>query len=252
MKLESIGWGRTLLGHALSAYYRLFHGHRYDNFVLERVGGRSILVTPNVFNPKLLRTGEFFAGQIDDALIPANVRVLDMGTGSGVCALAAARHAKHVIAVDINEAAVRCAGINALMHRLEHKIEVRRGDLFEPVKGERFDVILFNPPFIRGAPRSALDRAWRSPDAIERFAAGLDQHLAPAGYALVLLSTFGDAPTFTALFEERGFTISTVAVRRYINETAAIFKVQGPRRTAIPSSLILSVARQHLREGQRT
>ena len=52
------------------------------------------------------------------------------------------------MAVDINPEAVRCAGINALLNHFEHKIEVRHGDLFAAVPAERFDLIVFNPPFL--------------------------------------------------------------------------------------------------------
>ncbi len=76
------------------------------------------VVIPSVFNPKVLRTGEFFASQIDSRLVGRDAEVLDMGTGSGVCAVFAARHARRVVAVDINPAAVRCAGINALLNHL--------------------------------------------------------------------------------------------------------------------------------------
>ena len=95
---------------------------------------------------------------------------LDMGTGSGVGAIFAARRGYRVVAVDINPQAVRCARINTLLNRLEERIEVRRGDLFEPVRGERFDLVLFNPPFFVGEPRSDLDRAWRGREVLERFA----------------------------------------------------------------------------------
>src|SRR5579883_819193 len=63
---------------------RRFRGlHRYDDFVVERVHGAPILVIPTVFNPKRLRTGEFFASRLDAALIDPSAEVLDMGTGSG-------------------------------------------------------------------------------------------------------------------------------------------------------------------------
>ena len=48
------------------------------------------------------------------------------------------------------------------MNQLEHRIDVRHGDLFEPVAGERFDLVLFNPPFLLGAPQDERDAAWRS------------------------------------------------------------------------------------------
>ena len=139
--------------------------------MLEEVHGTPILVLPQVFNPELLRTGAFMAGVLDERAIPAGAAVLDLGTGSGVSAIFAARLAGRVVATDINPAAVRCARINALLNGVEDRVEVREGDLFAPVAGERFDVIIFNPPYYRGTPRDALDHAWRSNDTVERFAA---------------------------------------------------------------------------------
>ena len=76
--------------------------------------------------------------------------VLDMGTGSGIAAIAAARRGARVVAVDISTEAVRCARINVLLNRVDDRVEIRCGDLFEPVQGERFDLVLFNPPFYAG------------------------------------------------------------------------------------------------------
>ena len=148
-------WLDRLASQLLSFAYRLRGLERYDDFRLEHVLGTPLLVTPSVFNPRLLRTGAFFAAQIDGALVRGESEVLDMGTGSGVCALFAARHARRVVAIDINPAAVRCAQINALMNQLHTRIEVRHGDLFGAVAGERFDLVLFNPPFVRAAIASA-------------------------------------------------------------------------------------------------
>src|SRR5262245_44005247 len=100
---------------------------------------------PTVFNPRALRTGAFFAGHIDARLVSANTEVLDMGTGSGVCAVFAAKHARRVVAVDLNRAAVRCTRVNALLNHVEDRIDAREGDLFAPTPAERFDLILFNP-----------------------------------------------------------------------------------------------------------
>jgi HemK-related putative methylase len=218
----------SLVGKALALGYRLTGKDRYDDFRLERVHGVPILVTPSVFNPKVPRTGAFLAAQLDDRQVRPDAEVLDMGTGSGVCAIFAARHARRVVAVDINPAAVRCAGINARLNDLEHRIEVRHGDLFAPVAGERFDLIAFNPPFLRGAPLSDRDRAWRSVDVAERFAAGLSYHLKPGGAALVVLSTFGNARVFLEQVRERGCVISVIAQRRFVNERLAVFRVEPP------------------------
>jgi len=218
-----------LLGKALAVSYRLTGKHRYDDFRLEHVHGVPLLVTPSVFNPKIPRTGAFLAAQLDARQVPSDAEVLDMGTGSGVCAIFAARHARRVVAVDINPAAVRCAGINARLNQLEHRIEVRTGDLFAPVADERFDLITFNPPFLCGAPRSDRDRAWRSMDVAERFAAELSSHLKPGGAGLVVLSTFGNAQIFLEQLRHRGFAISVLAERRFLNERLAVFRLEPSR-----------------------
>lgn len=222
---------RVWLGRLLSIAYAASGQRRYDAFRLEHVLDLRIMVIPGVANPKVLRTGAFFAAEIDARHVAAGTRVLDMGTGSGVCALRAAQYSRRVVAVDISAAAVRCAGLNALLNHLEDRVDIRHGDLFAPVAGERFDLVLFNPPFYLGAPKDERDAAWRSNDAAQRFAAGLAEHLEPNGAALVLLSSFGDA---CALYESElranGFRLEVFARRRFINETLTIL-LAAPQRT---------------------
>jgi release factor glutamine methyltransferase len=223
-----------LVGAGLRWAYRLTGRDRYDDFRLERVRGLPFLVLPSVFNPKLPRTGAFLAAHLDERSVAPAARVLDMGTGSGVCAVHAAARAQRVIAVDINPAAVRCAAINAVLNGVEQRVEVRHGDLFAPVAGERFDLILFNPPFLRGAPRDDRDRAWRSLDVAERFAAGLAEHLTRHGVALIVLSSFGGAAAFLEEFHRQRLGVSVLAARRFATERIAIFKVEPPLRRGEP------------------
>jgi release factor glutamine methyltransferase len=211
----------------LHLFHRLRGFDRYDEFVVEDVYGVPILVTPSVFNPKRMRTGEFLVSQLDSRRIGPEAEVLDMGTGSGVCAVFAAKHARRVVAVDINAAAVRCARINALLNGAEGTVDVRHGDLFEPVAGERFDLILFNPPFRTGEPRNDRERAWRANGVGERFAEGLHRHLNPGGMALLLLSTFGDAQVFLEPLRRRGHAIIPLAERRFFGEQLTLYGVSA-------------------------
>jgi release factor glutamine methyltransferase len=222
-------WLGSAVGKALALCYRLAGKHRYDDFRMERVQCLPFIVTPSVFNPRVPRTGAFLASLIDATRVRPDAQVLDMGTGCGVGAVIAARLASRVVAVDINPAAVRCAQLNAMLNHVEHRIELRCGDLFAPVTGERFDLVLFNPPFLRGAPRDDRDRAWRSSDIAERFAAGLAAHLKPTGVALLVLSTFGDAPAFLAQLEGCGFALTVVSRRHFVNERLAVFQARLPQ-----------------------
>ena len=74
-------------------------------------------------------------------------RALDLCTGSGIIALACARKAREVVAVDINPRAIEFARLNAALNGMVEKVDVRLGNLFDPVRGEKFDLITANPPF---------------------------------------------------------------------------------------------------------
>jgi hypothetical protein len=106
-ELSSARYGpvRRAIGKAMYWRYRLLQRHRHEDVVLEHVDGLPLLIMPGVLNPNLMRTGAFFAAQLGPDLIGAHAEVLDMGTGSGVCAVVAARYARHVVAVDINPSA---------------------------------------------------------------------------------------------------------------------------------------------------
>ena len=229
LNFPQYGTARRALGKVLHWRYRLFQERRHSRHaVLERIGDTRLVVLPGVLNPRLMRSGAFFASQLNVGLLGCGAAVLDMGTGSGVCAIAAARHARCVVAVDINPLAVRCAQINALINSLEHTIEVLQGDLFAPLKGRRFDVVLFNPPFIHGAPRNDADRAWRSTDVAARFAADLRAHLTPAGFALLVLSTYGDPARFLEQLRHHQFGITIVAARAFITEKLLLLRLRPP------------------------
>jgi HemK-related putative methylase len=195
---------------------------KYQRVVLETIGDLNLVVLPDVFNPVLLRSGAFLVSQLA-RLLPSGARVLDLGSGSGACGIAAAKRGCRVVAVDINPSAVRCTRINVLLNDVD--VDVRQGDLFAPVGDERFEVVLFNPPYYRGVPRDRLDYAWRSTDVPERFAAGLRPHLTSSGYALMVLSSDGDSQSFTRALS--GFDQQVVARRDFINEVMTVHRVRA-------------------------
>lgn len=82
---------------------------------------------------------------------------LDLGTGTGVQALLAARHSEKVITVDISERALAFAKFNAQLNGIKN-IEFVEGDLFEPVDGLSFDLIISNPPFLISPENQCLYR----------------------------------------------------------------------------------------------
>ncbi len=89
---------------------------------------------------------------------------LDVGTGCGVLALMVARHSLRVVGIDTNARALNFATFNAALNGLKN-VEFRQGSLFDPVEGERFDLIVCNPPPPNRASSSATAIAAAMPCA---------------------------------------------------------------------------------------
>lgn len=124
-------------------------------------------------------------------------RVLDLCCGAGCIGIALAVYAEaQVVAADISAACCALAGENAARNGIP--LDIRRGDLFEPVQSEeRFDLMVCNPPYLSAAdltslqaevafePRLALDGGVDGLDFYRRIAAGFEQHLVDDGALLV-------------------------------------------------------------------
>jgi len=109
---------------------------------------------------------------------------LDLCTGSGIHAVLASAHAQRVLAVDSSPRAARCARFNAQVSGATN-IDVAIGDLFEAARGESFDLITANPPFVP-SPLDTLkfrDGGPSGEDTQKRIVSGLPLHLAPSGIA---------------------------------------------------------------------
>lgn len=209
---------------------RAILSRRVGKLVLEQIEGIQLLVLPDVFNPAVFRTSPVLIEAVKTH-VRAGMRVLDLGTGTGVAAIAAAAAGAHVTAVDINPEAVRCARINVLLNRVESRVDVRQGDLFTPVAGIRFDLVVCNPPFFSGKPKSARDAAWRSEDFLERFGGGLDDVLDRSGFALMVFSNHADEHGLMDGLGAQGWRAVSERARDLRGEVVTVYRVErGPRR----------------------
>jgi ribosomal protein L3 glutamine methyltransferase len=132
-------------------------------------------------------------GLIDD---PASVNsVLDLCTGSGCLAILASRHFPNarIDAVDISKDALEVAARNVADYGLGDQVTLHRGDLFKPLGGTRYDLILSNPPYVdaqgmaelprecRAEPKLAFDGGADGLDIVRRILAEAGRHLTPQG-----------------------------------------------------------------------
>jgi methylase of polypeptide subunit release factors len=210
-------------------YRRAALAPRQSKAVFERVCGRDVVIWPGVLNPVTFRAGRYLA-----EFLAATPRLairgdkpeptaLDLGTGCGILGIVMASRNHIVTATDIEPTAVSCARANAILNRVEDRFRVLQGDLFAPVAGRTFDVVTFNLPFFRGQPSTPLERAWMSPDVIERCAAGLPGVLNPDGVAYFVLSSHGDAAGLLKELSAAGLLIERITWRHFGVETLAIY-----------------------------
>ena len=114
---------------------------------------------------------------------------LDLGTGCGVQALHLAQHADRVVATDVNPRALRLARFNIALNEVAG-VEVRDGSFFEPVRGERFDLVATNPPFVispaTGERLVYRDSGLPGDRAVEHIVRTVPDHLAEDGVCQIL------------------------------------------------------------------
>jgi release factor glutamine methyltransferase len=165
--------------------------------------------------------------------------VLDVGTGSGALAVAAAHAgARSVTAVDLSHRSVLATWLNSRLHRA--RVRVRRGDLFTPVAGHRFGLVVANPPYVPAEtavlPRHRKARCWDAgPDGralLDRICSRVTGVLAPDGHVLLVHSAVCDSDVTVAALERAGLTAkvltrATIPFGPVMRARAALLEARG-------------------------
>ena len=116
-------------------------------------------------------------------------RILDLGAGAGMAAITLARHAERVTATDLNPRAEQLLVLNCRLNGIAN-VEARTGDLFAPVLGETFDLIVSQPPFVACPEGSAqevfLHGGRRGDELTLRLLSEVTARLTPEGQAVVI------------------------------------------------------------------
>lgn len=199
------------------------------------VGSREFFLLPFEVGPAVLiprpDTETLLLAALEYLKLKPTASVLELGTGSGCIAVSLAFKypQARIVAIDLSPDALAIARANAAKHGAT--IDFRLGDLFAPVAGERFDLIVSNPPYVTSGewetlaeevrdhePKLALDGG---PDGLafyRRIAADAPKHLAPGGEVMVEIGET-QSEAVTALFE------TEFAVERPLKDAAGRTRV---------------------------
>lgn len=168
----------------------------------------------------------------DHLIVNEDEIVLDMGTGCGIIAILAAQKAKKVVAVDVNPHAIRCAKKNAEINKLASKIDIRKGDLFKPIrKSEKFSLIVFNAPYLPSTlkeSRSWLGKSWAGGPTgrqiIDRFIMEAPKYLEKNGRILLVQSSLSNVDETLGKFRKAELKAKVIAEKKVSFETIVLIQ----------------------------
>ncbi|HSV08642.1 MAG TPA: HemK2/MTQ2 family protein methyltransferase [Candidatus Binatus sp.] len=164
-----------------------------DGVLLFYYGGCTFRIAPGAQPPKA--GSLLFCRHLG---VRSGERMLEIGAGTGLAAVLAARAGAHVIATDIRPEAVACTRDNAARNGVAESVDVRLGDGFAPVTGLRFDLICASPPQMPTPPERERDDAEAAADnggldgwsLLDRLIGEAPGHLEPGGRFLFTLFGF--------------------------------------------------------------
>jgi release factor glutamine methyltransferase len=193
------------------------------------------VVLPGVFRPR--SDSWLLARAAAQQGLAPGARILELCAGPAFAGVAAARAARgELTTVDVSRRAQLNAWLNARLNGVP--IRALRGDLLAPVAGERFELILANPPYVPGAPPPARGaaRAWDAgPDGralLDRICAEAPAHLAPGGTLLLVHSDIVGAEATLHAYTARGLAADVAERERgplgpLVRERRAVLEQHG-------------------------
>jgi len=198
--------------------------HKSKSLKKIRFGELALYISDDVYEPAE-----------DTFLIAKNLKakglVLDMGTGCGILSILAAYEAEHVVAVDINPHAARCAKLNIEMNGVSDKVDVIVGDLFAPlIEKSIFDTILFNAPYLpeNGEPNSPIEYAWAGGRSgrrvIDSFIGQAPKHLKIGGKILIVQSTLSNVEKTVRELNKQGLKARIIDKQNLFFETIVLIE----------------------------
>jgi release factor glutamine methyltransferase len=148
---------RTVLKNIISRSYKPILERYLSRTRIYEQDGLRLKIPPEVFHPAFFTSTQFLLEKII-ALPLKGKKLLELGAGSGLISMMAAKKGATVMASELNKIAVEYLAINCSANALG--IEIRHSDLFQNIPEQQFDIIAINPPYYKKDPLSEKELAW--------------------------------------------------------------------------------------------
>lgn len=202
----------------LNLYYLKPRPYRYENI--------RIKIHADVFPPQLTFSTKILLDFINEINLDRQ-SLLELGCGSGIISLLAAKKGAHVTASDINQTALDYLANNAIRNRLP--VNTIYSDLFENLRNQTFNYIIINPPYYPRKPKNIKDEAWFCGENFEYFEnlfAQLPNFLSSETKCYMILSQDCDLEKIKAIASENAIAFELVLEKKELAETNYIFKIK--------------------------
>lgn len=187
--------------------------------------GATVRVVPGVFHPGFFYSTKQLLLFLEKVQLD-QARFLEIGSGSGIVSIFAAKQGASVTAIDISLQAVTCTSDNARRNKKE--IITLRSDLFENVPAGKFDIIAINPPYYKKNPVSPEDHAWNAGENLgyfRRFFHDAKNFVHPGSRVIMVLSDECDLDEIRRIAEDENWQYEIAEEKKNIFGTGYIINI---------------------------
>ena len=188
--------------------------------------GINLIIPPEVFHPAFFFTSRLLLRYISS--LPVTERTfLELGAGSGMISIYAAKKNANVTATDINPVAIEYLKKNAQANNV--LLQIIHSDLFQNIPAQQFDYIAINPPFYKKDPVSDKDHAWycgKNGEYFKGLFSSLANYVNITSSILMILSDGCDLEMLSRYANEYGFRMDKIYTKQNLLEKNFIFKIQ--------------------------
>ena len=220
---------RSVIRHIVAQTYKPLLVRYLSKTRVHKYGDIRLEIPPQVFHP-----GFFFSTQLllqyISGLSLQGKRFLELGAGSGLISIHAAKNGAIVTATDINPVAIEFLQKNSRQNQVE--LTIIQSDLFTHIPEQAFDTIAINPPYYKKQPQTAKDYAWFCGENGEYFEAlfkELSHYIHPESEVFMVLSEECDIELIANLAAQNEFNLHCVQTRKTVLEKNFIFKIEKTR-----------------------
>jgi release factor glutamine methyltransferase len=220
---------RAVVKHIVARTYKPLLEKYLSKTRIYRYSDIKLTIPPQVFHPGFFSSTQLLLQYIKKIPLQEK-RFLELGAGSGLISIYAAKKNAIVTATDINSVATETMISNCRVNKVD--VEVLSSDLFDSIPAKNFDIIAINPPYYKGQPKTPYEYAWHCGENGEFFS-GLFRQL--AGYIhinteiLMVLSDGCDIEMIKTFAADNGFCLHLLLTKSTILENNFIYSIKQER-----------------------